>query len=105
MTVEDFSAGYWRATTLEVQSHSEYPVIEKGLYDIIDNRLYQGAGARPTFKIGLDRGSVFSPRPEAAVPTDVIGVPPELMGPEVDSDVSEREVFILKPDNAHFLME
>jgi hypothetical protein len=90
--IEDFSSGYYRAT-MDVQEYDHGPVIERGLYDFINRKLYVDSDVPVMMRVGLDASATFEVDAEAAIPQDVLALPPELVP---DEDTSS--VFVLKAD-------
>ena len=98
--LKNFSKNYWLAE-MEVQPYKEGPVIERGLYDIIDSKIYKRTDAPITMTLGFSGGPTFEPQAESAVPTDVLALPQEMMD-QVDVKASEKvTVFIYKPRAAY----
>lgn len=97
----EFSDGYYRAQ-MNIQVVERGPVIERGLYDLINRRIYDTTNAPITMRLGLNRGTRFTPMAENGVPTDVLGLPAALLD---DSDVYQgtdtANVFVLKPAHAY----
>lgn len=99
--IENFSGGYYR-TKMTVQPYKQGPTIERGLYDFIDREFYYKTDAPITMRIGLSEGFHFRPKAEAAMPTDVLGLPEQLcdeMG--VHPSAEGISVFVLKPAHAY----
>jgi len=92
--IQEFSAGYYY-TTMDVQEYDQGPVIEKGLYDFINRKLYLGEDVPVMMRVGLDAGPAFEVEAEGAVPRDVLALPEELV-----SDTGEVSVFVLKGEYA-----
>jgi len=92
--IEDFSSGYYRAT-MDVQEYDDGPVIERGLYDFINRKLYLNSEAPVMMRVGLDAGATFEVDAETAIPRDVLALPPELC-----SGTGEDSVFVLKSQYA-----
>jgi hypothetical protein len=99
--LESFSKGYYRAK-MEVQPFDDGPAIERGLYQLIDRRIYDTTTAPITMRLGLDAGPRFTPSTENAMPKDVIGVPESVLD-EADIHPSDDNVnvFVLKPKAAY----
>lgn len=99
--IEEFSGGYYRAK-MTVQPLERGPAIEQGLYDFIHSNFYSQTDAPLTMRIGLQgEGTHFRPKAEAAMPTDVLGMPEHLlqnMGVHPSSE--DVSVLILKPAHA-----
>lgn len=99
--IEDFSGGYYRAE-MTVQPLDRGPSIERGLYDLIEQEIYSNTNVPVTMRLTLDGGPRFTPDSENGMPTDVIGMPTEMLD---DTDIhpsSENiSVFILKPKHAY----
>jgi len=93
--IEDFSSGYYRAT-MDVQEYDDGPVIERGLYDFINRKLYLNSEAPVMMRVGLDAGATFEVDAETAIPRDVLALPRELCS-RADG---ERNVFVLKSEYA-----
>lgn len=103
--IEEFSGGYYRAK-MTVQPFDDGPSIERGLYDMIEHRIYGQTNAPITMRLGLDAGQMFSPEPEGAMPTDVIGVPTTLLDSMgLHPSAEDVNVFILKPKHAYRLTQ
>lgn len=103
--IEDFSGGYYRAT-MTVQPVEDGPCIERGLYDLIDQRLYKNTDAPVTMRLRLDGGPSFLPHGEGAMPTDVVGVPVNMLDEMgVHPSAENVSTFILKPEYAYLLHE
>jgi hypothetical protein len=99
--IEEFSGGYYR-TQMTVQPFDDGPAIEKGLYDLINRRMYSNTDAPVTMRLQMDSGLRFTPSAEGAMPTDVIGVPTDLLDKIGVHPASENiNVFILKPKHAY----
>lgn len=99
--LEQFSGGYYRANMV-VQQFAEGPAIERGLYDLIDRKVYDTTTAPITMRLGLDSGPRFTPVPENAMPTDVIGVPESILSEAgVHPADDSVNVFVLKPAQAY----
>ena len=101
MRFEQFSAGYYRAQ-MAVQPFDDGPAIERGLYDLINRKVYQETTAPITMRLSLDRGTRFTPAAENAMPPDVIGVPEQML---TDAGVHPADdntsVFVLNPKQAY----
>jgi len=101
MAIEDFSSGYYK-TEMSVQPYSDGPAIEQGLYDFIKRKFYYNTDTPVTMRIGLNGGPMFTPSPEAGIPTNVIGL---TMGNIERSGVHPSDdnvsVFVLKPEFAY----
>jgi len=98
--IERFSGGYYRMR-MSVQSLESGPKIERELYDFIDRELYFTTSMPVTMKVGLDTSEYFHPRPEGAMPQDVLGLPRDMMerlGMEKIEDGTD--VYIVHPDYA-----
>jgi hypothetical protein len=99
--IEDFAGGYYR-TKMTVQPYKKGPTIERGLLDFINREFYYKTDAPITMRIGLSEGVHFQPSGEAAIPTDVLGLPEQLcdeMG--VHPSAEDVSVFVLKPAHAY----
>jgi len=92
--IEDFSSGYYRAT-MNVQEYDDGPVIEQGLYDFINRKLYLDSDVPVMMRVGLDAGVTFEVDAESAIPQDVLALPEELVPSE-----DESNVFVLKAQYA-----
>lgn len=92
--IEDFSSGYYR-TSLNVQEYDDGPVIEQRLYDFINKRLYMGSDMPVTMRLGFDGGPHFVVDSEAAVPQDILALPPEMI-----TEIGKSSVFVLKAEYA-----
>lgn len=100
--IEDFSGGYYRAI-MTVQPLERGPSIERGLYDLINRRIYSNTDAPVTMRLTLDEGTRFTPDVENAMPTDVIGMPTSMLDDvNVHPSAERTSVFILKPKHAYF---
>ena len=103
MVLEEFSNGYYKAE-MDIQPYEDGPVIEAGLYDFINRRVYAQTDAPITMRVGLDKGPYFAVSAEGAVPTDVLAMPQEWID---DMDIASRadstSVFLLKPAHSHFI--
>jgi len=93
--IEDFSSGYYRAT-LDVQEYDDGPVIEQGLYDFINRKLYLDSDVPVMMRVGLDAGATFEVDAETAIPRDVLALPQELA-----PDTGDSSVFVLKSQYAN----
>lgn len=99
--IEDFSGGYYRAK-MTVQPLESGPSIERGLYDLINREIYTNTDAPVTMRLTLDGGPRFTPETENAMPTDVIGMPTEMLDEVgVHPSAEDISVFILKPKHAY----
>lgn len=99
--IEDFSGGYYRAT-MTVQPLERGPCIERGLYDLINREIYTNTDAPVTMRLSLDGGPRFIPETENAMPTDVIGMPTEMLDElDIHPSTEDMSVFILKPKHAY----
>jgi len=99
--LEHFSSGYYRAS-MQVQPFDEGPAIEKGLFDLINRRVYDTTTAPITMRLGLDKGPRFTPTAENAMPTDVIGIPQSLLEDAgIHPSDDNVNVFVLKPEAAY----
>lgn len=99
--LEEFSAGYFRAK-MSVQPVDRGPVIERGLYELINRDIYHTTDAPITMRLGLNSGPRFTPTAENGVPTNVLGVPQGLLDESGVHPGQERtNVFVLKPKNAY----
>lgn len=103
MTLEEFSNGYYKAE-MDIQPYSGGPVIEAGLYDFINRRVYAQTDSPITMRVGLEKGPYFSVKAESAVPTDVLALPQEWIN-DMDISVNKQEnsIFVLKPDHSYFI--
>lgn len=103
--IEKFSGGYYRAE-MTVQPLDDGPSIERGLYDLLDRRIYQNTDTPVMMRASLDVGPRFVPSVDTAMPTDVIGLPTHLLD-EVGIHPSAQDVsiFILTPKHAHMLSQ
>lgn len=102
MALDEFSGGYYR-TEMNVQPYEDGPVIEHGLYNMIDKRVYAQTDAPIMMRVGLDASPYFTISSEAAVPTDVLALPRSWMD---DMDIDSRgmhNVFVLKPEHSYVL--
>lgn len=99
--LEEFSGGYYRAQ-LTVQPFPDGPSIEQGLYELINRRIYDTTNAPVTMRASLSNGPRFLPRGEHAMPTDVIGLPRDLLD-EMGIHPAAEDVsfFVLKPQAAY----
>lgn len=103
MTLEEFSNGYYR-TQMTVQPYSDGPVIERGLYDRINDNIYAQTDAPVTIRVGLNGGPYFPVGEENAVPTDVLALPRDWMDDMGIHDECEvRSVFVLKPSHSYVI--
>jgi len=99
--IEDFSGGYYR-TKMTIQPYKQGPTIERGLYDFINREFYCQTDAPITMRIGLSEGVHFRPTSEAAMPTDVLGLPEKFCDKiGVHPSAEEMSVFVLKPAHAY----
>jgi hypothetical protein len=99
--MEDFSGGYYR-TTMTVQPYKQGPTIERGLYDFINKEFYYQTDAPITMRVGLSETVHFRPTAEAAMPTDVLGLPEEFCDEiGVHPSAEKVNVFVLKPAHAY----
>jgi len=99
--IEDFSGGYYRAE-MTVQPLESGPSIERGLYDLINRKIYTNTDAPVTMRLTLDGGPRFAPETENAMPTDVIGMPTEMLDDVgIHPSAEDISVFILKPKHAY----
>lgn len=104
MTLEEFSGGYY-SLDMYVQEYSDGPVIEEGLYDLINREVYSRTTAPITMKLSLDNGTYFNVDAERSVPTDVLAIPEEWVDNlDVEKDGRKRRVFVLKPGRAYTMM-
>lgn len=98
--IKEFSGGYYRAL-MTVQPYEDGPSIESGLYDMINRKIYSKTDAPVTMRLSLDGGPRFSPDTESAIPTNVIGVPRNMLDEaEVHPSDENAPVYILKPQHA-----
>lgn len=100
---EDFSSGYYRVE-MTVAPYDQGPTVQNDVYDYIERQHYTQTNANPLFRLGLDGNPYFTPKREAAIPSDHIGVPTSwfadnTMAPTYD----ECEVFVLKPSYAYMI--
>ncbi len=93
--IEEFSSGYYRAT-MDVQEYEDGPVIERGLYDFINRKLYVDSDAPVMMRVGLDAGATFEVDAENDIPRDVLALPRELCSAD-----GEENVFVLKAQYAN----
>lgn len=100
--MEEFSGGYYK-TEMTVQEYSQGPVIENGLYDYINRKIYAQTNAPITLRVGMDKGPYFPVESEAAVPTDVLALPKEWMDDMMINASDPKSVFILKPAFSYFV--
>jgi hypothetical protein len=99
--IEDFSGGYYRAE-MTVQPLESGPSIERGLYDLISRKIYTNTDAPVTMRLTLDGGPRFMPHTEGAMPTDVIGMPTDMLDDVgIHPSAEDISVFILKPKHAY----
>lgn len=99
--IEDFSGGYYRAT-MTVQPYEDGPCIERGLYDLINRKIYSSTDAPVTMRLTVDGGPRFMPETENAMPTDAIGMPTDMLDDAgVHPSAQDISVFILKPKHAY----
>lgn len=92
--IREFSGGYYH-TQMNVQEYDDGPVIERGLYDFINKKLYLDESVPVMMRVGLDAGPTFTVDAEGAVPRDVLALPQELA-----TDTGRASVFILKGEHA-----
>jgi len=101
MKINEFSGGYYRAK-MSVQPFEDGPSIEQGLYNLIEQKIYENTNAPITMRLGLNKGPRFTPSTEISMPQDVVGVPQSVLD---NSDIHPSDdnvnVFILKPDAAY----
>ena len=103
--IQEFSGGYYRAE-MTVQPLDRGPCIERGLYDLINRKIYSNTDAPVTMRVTLDAGPKFSPSTENGMPTDVIGLPTNMLDKLGVHPSSENiNVFILKPKHAYNLYQ
>lgn len=99
--LQHFSSGYYRAS-MQVQPFDDGPAIERGLFDLISRRVYDTTDAPITMRLGLNKGPRFTPEPENAMPTDVIGIPEQILdNADVHPSDDNVNVFVLKPEAAY----
>jgi len=99
--IEDFSGGYYRAQ-MTVQPLERGPSIERGLYDLINRKIYSNTDAPVTMRLSLSGGPRFAPETENGMPTDVIGIPTEILDEAgVHPSTENTSIFILKPKHAY----
>lgn len=99
--IEEFSGGYYRIE-MTVQPLSSGPSIERGLYNFIDKKFYCQTSAPVTMRVGLTQSSHFQPSSEGAMPTDVLGLPENLLQEmDVHPSAENVSVLILKPAHAY----
>jgi hypothetical protein len=99
--IEQFSSSYYRAE-MDVQPLEGGPTIEGGLYDLLDQRVYNATDAPVTMRLGLSSGPRFSPDRDMAMPTNVIGVPQDILrANDIHPSAENVNVFILKPKEAY----
>lgn len=99
--LNEFSDGYYRAQ-MNIQEVERGPVIERGLYELIARRIYDTTNAPITMRLGMDRGTRFTPVAENGVPTDVLGLPAPLIDESgVHPGTDAANVFVLKPAHAY----
>lgn len=103
MTLEEFSGGYYR-TEMTVQPYSDGPVIERGLYDRIDNGVYAQTDAPVTVRVGMGSSPYFQLDYESAVPVDVLAMPREWMDDMgIHNEYETQSVYVLKPEHSYVL--
>ena len=87
---------------MTVQPFEDGPAIEQGLYDLLNRKLYSNTDAPVTMRLELDTGGQFVPQAEGAMPTDVIGMPTDILDSMgIHPSAEDVSVFILKPKNAY----
>lgn len=94
MMIEDFSSGYYHAD-MDVQPYDNGPVIERSLYDFINQELYVDSDVPVMMRVGFDAGETFQVSAESAIPRDVLALPREMVESQHNSDV-----FVLKSEYA-----
>jgi hypothetical protein len=103
--IEEFSGGYYRAN-MTVQPLDRGPSIERGLYDLINRNIYSNTDAPVTMRLTLDKGPRFTPETENGMPTDVIGVPSDILDEmSIHPSTEDVSVFILKPKHAYLYQQ
>ena len=103
MTLEEFSGGYYR-TEMMVQPYEDGPVIENGLYDLIDKTIYARTNAPITLRIGLAGSPYFKVGCESAIPTDVLAIPRKWMDDiQLHEEYKTHSVFVLKPEYSYLV--
>ena len=87
-----------------VQPYDDGPVIETGLYDLIDNSVYARTNAPITLRIGLAGSPYFKVGCEAAIPTDVLAIPRKWMDDiQLHDEHSMQSIFVLKPGYSYLV--
>lgn len=92
--IEEFSSGYYW-TTMHVQEYEHGPVIEQGLYDFINYKLYTEQDVPVMMRVGLDGDELFNVQAEGAIPRDVLALPEEMI-----DEQGKKNVFVLKSEYA-----
>lgn len=101
MNLENFSGGYY-SIDMQVQPYDDGPVIDSGLYDLLDHRVYSQTDAPVTMKLSMDNGTYFNVGSENGVPPSVLALPePWVNNLGVSSDGRLDKVFILKPEYSY----
>jgi hypothetical protein len=104
--LEEFSGGYYRAE-MTVQPLDRGPSIERGLYDLINREIYYKTDAPVTMRLGLNADApTFEPSAENGMPTDVLGVPTDLLDMAgIHPSAESVSVFIYKPEAAYLFQD
>ena len=98
--IREFSGGYYRAE-MDVQPVDRGPIIDPGLFYLLNERIYEDSDSLPVMRLTLNRGPHFVPEPENGVPTNVIGLPEDIIDASQDGSVTESaNIFVLKPSAA-----
>lgn len=100
--MEDFSGGYYRAK-MRVHAYEDGPIIESGLYDYIDRKIYARTNAPVTMRVGLQHGPYFTVGSEVAVPPDVLAIPEKWIEDMNISNEETSNVFLLKPSHSYII--
>lgn len=79
-------------------------MIENGLYDLINRKIYAQTNAPITMRLGMNGGPYFSPMAESSVPTDVLALPRDWMDDmQLHDEFETHNVFVLKPEHSYVL--
>lgn len=103
MSLEEFSSGYY-TLDMQIQSYSDGPVIESGVYDFLNEKIYSQTDAPITMKLSLNNGAYFNVDAENTMPPSVLALPESWV--ENLSEVPRghrQKVFILKPSHSHLI--
>lgn len=90
--LESFSSGYYRSK-MRIERYDDGPAMELGTYDFINRNVYLDSDIPVTISLSLDLTNMFHPTAESAMPTDVLGLPEDMI-----NKTGDTWVYVVEPE-------